>query len=175
MRRAAGVPAGAISQADGDAPYPDAQELAMAHGLKPSNPKDAIGSGKIPFHLWPETATILGALGLLDGMLKYGRSNWRAVGIRLTIYTDALKRHTNKLVEGEWIDPDSKLPHVSHILACGAIIADAHAAGKLTNDAMYPGGYTKLVEEMTPHVARLKELHKDKNPHHYTIADMEGK
>jgi hypothetical protein len=89
----------------------------------------------------------------------------------LTIYIDALKRHTNKVAEGEWIDPDSKLPHIGHVLACAAIIADSHAAGKLLNDAMYPGGYLKLVEEMTPEVARLKELHKDKSPKHYTIAD----
>ena len=34
---------------------------------KPTNPKDAIGSDKLPLHLWPSTATALGCLGLLDG------------------------------------------------------------------------------------------------------------
>lgn len=42
---------------------------------KPTNPKDAIGSNKVPMHLWPTTATIAGAMALLHGAMKYGRSN----------------------------------------------------------------------------------------------------
>jgi len=136
---------------------------------KLSNPKDLIGSDKLPIHLWPTTATALGCLGLLDGMLKYGRTNWRVVGARYTIYIDALLRHTMALLEGEDDDPDSGLPHLSHILACAAIIADAGAAGKLHDDRMTPGGYRAHVKELTPHVARLKAMHKDKHPKHYTI------
>lgn len=140
-------------------------------GLKPTNPKDAIGGNKIPFHLWPETATIMGSLGMLDGALKYGRANWRAGGVKASIYFDALRRHVNKLWEGEDIDPDSGLPHECHALACLAILIDAKAAGVLDDDRSYPGGYTRLIEQMTPHVARLKEHHKGKDPHHYTIQD----
>jgi hypothetical protein len=139
--------------------------------LKPSNPKDLIGSGKLPLHLWPETATAMGCLGLLDGMLKYGRSNWRAVGVRASIYVDALKRHTNAYFEGEDFDPDSGLPHLSHMLACIAILVDSKAAGNLTDDRMYPGGYRALVNELTPHVDALKQRHTSKSPKHYTIAD----
>lgn len=138
---------------------------------KPTNPKDAIGSNKIPMHLWPETATVLGALGLLDGALKYGRSNFREIGVRASIYYDAAKRHLNAWFEGEECDPDSKLPHLAHALACIAIIVDAEAAGKLDDDRMVQGGYRGLVDELTPHVARLKELHAEKAPKHYTIAD----
>ncbi|KKL55932.1 hypothetical protein LCGC14_2250470 [marine sediment metagenome] len=84
---------------------------------KPTNPKDALGSNKVPLHLWPQTATILGAMGLLDGALKYGRSNWRAVGIRASIYYDAVDRHMSAWFEGEDNDPDSGLPHLAHALA----------------------------------------------------------
>lgn len=136
-----------------------------------SNPKDAIGSNKIPMHLWPETATALGALGLLDGALKYGRANFREIGVRASIYYDALKRHVNLWFEGEDTDPDSGLPHLAHALACIAILVDAKAAGKLTDDRQVRGGLRSLMTELTPHVARLKELHKDKHPKHYTIAD----
>lgn len=138
---------------------------------KPTNPKDALATDKIPFHLWPETATILGTLGLLDGALKYGRSNWRAVGVKASIYHDALRRHANALFEGEDIDPDSGLPHEAHLLATAAIMIDAKAAGKWNDDRMYPGGYRSLIDEMTPHVKRLKEKHTGKTPKHYTIAD----
>ena len=74
---------------------------------KPTNPKDAIGSGKLPLHLWPTTATALGCISMLNGMLKYGRSNFRAVGIRASIYYDAAMRHLNAWFEGE--DDDSRL------------------------------------------------------------------
>lgn len=140
---------------------------------KDSNPKDIIGSDKLPLHLWPETATILGSLALLDGALKYGRSNFRAVGVKFSIYHDAAKRHLNALFEGQDLDPDSGLPHTAHVLACMAILIDAKAHGKLTDDRQYheSDGYLKLVGEMTPHVKRLKEKHADKSPKHYTIGD----
>jgi len=138
---------------------------------KPSNPKDVIGSDKIPMHLFPASAIVAGALGLLEGMMKYGRSNWRAVGVRATIYLDAIERHTKKLLEGEDLDEDSGLPHECHILACAAIIVDAKAAGKYIDDRLYPGRFAEYLKEMTPHVKRLKDKYKDKSPHHYTIAD----
>lgn len=138
---------------------------------KRSNPKDSVGSDKLPLHLWPETATILGSLGLLDGMLKYGRANWRAAGVRSSIYYDATRRHLNAWFEGEDNDPDSGLPHLAHVLACVAIIVDAQVAGKMNDDRQTKGGYRPLLTEMTPHVKRLKALHADKSPKHYTIED----
>ena len=142
--------------------------------LKDTNPKDAIGSDKLPFHLWPETATALGCLGMLDGALKYGRSNFRPAGVRASVYYDACRRHLNKWFEGEEQDPDSGLDHLAHALACIAIIVDARAAGVLTDDRMYSkGGYAKLVDELTPHVKRLKEKHRAKNPKHWTKQDID--
>lgn len=147
------------------------ETLPQDERMKLTNPKDAIGSNKLPLHLWPETATLMGTLGLLDGALKYGRGNYRAIGVRATIYIDACKRHLNAWLEGEECAPDSGVPHLAHALACLAIIVDAEAAGQLNDDRQFPGGYHALVEKLTPHVARLKDLHKDKSPQHYTIAD----
>lgn len=138
---------------------------------KPTNPKDALGSDKLPLHLWPATASALGSLALLDGGLKYGRSNFREIGVRASIYFDAASRHLTQWFEGEDSDPDSGVDHLGHALACIAIIVDARAAGKLNDDRMVKGGYRKLVDSLTPHVKRLKELHKAKTPKHYTIKD----
>lgn len=138
------------------------------------NPKDAIGSGKLPLHLWPNTATALGCLGLLDGMLKYGRANWRVAGVRASIYVDAAKRHLDKWFEGQDCDAESGLSHFAHALACLAILVDAQAAGKLNDDRMVAGGYLSMLDELTPHVARLKEMYADRSPKHYTIADSNG-
>ena len=74
-------------------------------------------------------------------------------------------------MEGEECDPDDGVPHLSAALACIAIIIDAGCAGKLNDDRMINGGYRKIMDELTPHVARLKKLHEKKNPRHYTMAD----
>ena len=110
-------------------------------------------------------------MALLDGALKYGRSNFRAIGVRSSIYYDAARRHLIKWFEGQNLDEDSGLPHLAHVLACVAILIDAEAAGKLNDDRMIKGGTLELLKNMTPHVKRLKELYKDRNPHHYTIKD----
>jgi len=141
------------------------------NNLKSTNPKDLIGSDKIPLHLFPETAIVYGAMAFLDGALKYGRTNWRAAGVRASIYYDAAKRHLAKWFEGEEIDEDSGLPHLAHAIACIAILIDASESDKLKDDRMYPGGFIKLLKKMTPEVKRLKEKHKDKNPKHWTIED----
>jgi hypothetical protein len=151
------------------------KELPPAADTKATNPKDAIGSDKLPMHLAPPVAVQLMVLGLLDGALKYGRSNWREAGVRFTVYYDAIRRHVDALLEGEDNDPDSGLPHLAHILATAAIIADAQAAGKLTDDRnKVTGRYRESANGLTTHVARLKALHAHRNPKHYTIADKEA-
>jgi hypothetical protein len=141
--------------------------------LKPTNAKDALGANKVPIHLWPQTATVLGAMAFLEGAHKYGRANYRAQGVRASIYYDAAIRHLNAWFEGQELDVDSGLPHLGHVLACVAILVDAQAAGSLNDDRQYPGGYLELVQQMTPHVARLRDRHKDRGPKHFTIADAE--
>ncbi|WP_295487954.1 dATP/dGTP diphosphohydrolase domain-containing protein [uncultured Pseudomonas sp.] len=140
---------------------------------KPSNPKDAIGCDKLPVHLWPNTATAMGAIGLLNGALKYGRTNWRVAGVRSSIYYDACRRHLDAWFDGEEVDPDDQVPHLAAALACLAIIVDAQAAGKLVDDRAFPSGLRSLVTELTPHVARLKEHHAGREPRHYTLADAQ--
>lgn len=142
----------------------------MSDQLKLTNPKDIVGSGKLPLHLWPVTATAMGSIALLNGALKYGRTNWRVAGVRASIYVDALSRHVAKWFEGEEVDEEG-VPHLSSALTCLAILVDARAAGKLNDDRMVAGGFKELLAELTPCVAALKDLHMDKAPKHYTIAD----
>lgn len=136
---------------------------------KPTNPKDILGSRKLPLHLWPTTATALGCLGFLNGALKYGRANFRAIGVRASVYYDACRRHMDAWFEGEECDPDDGVPHMAAALACLAIIVDAQAAGKLNDDRAYPIDYRAFVDRATEHVPRLQEHHKGRDPVHYTI------
>lgn len=143
----------------------------MSDETKPTNPKDALGTLKLPIHLWPNTATILGVMGLLDGALKYGRANWRPGGARASVYYDAARRHLDAWMEGEEHPSDSNVHHLGFALACIAILVDAEAAGVLEDDRMFPGGYSALVAQLTPQVLDLKELHHEKDPKHWTIKD----
>jgi len=148
------------------------------NNTKETNPKQALGSNKIPMHVFPNTATIYGALAMLEGMLKYGRSNYRKAGVKISIYYDACRRHLDSYFEGEDTDPDSGLPHLAKALACIAILIDATVNEKITDDRMYCDnveGYKKVKDEMTKHVIRLKEQYKNENPKHWTIKDREVK
>lgn len=144
----------------------------MTTKAKPSNPKDLIGSSKLPLHLFPSTAIVYGSLGLLDGALKYGRSNFRAVGVKASIYQDATMRHLMAWFEGEDCDPDSGLHHLCHAIASLAILIEALEAGNLTDDRMFPTNYRDMMDRLTPEVERIKLLHAKKNPRHYTIEDQ---
>ena len=117
------------------------------------------------------TATIAGTLALLDGAMKYGRSNYREIGVRSSIYYDAAVRHLTAWFEGEEADPDSGIDHLGHALACIAILVDAKEAGKLNDDRNIQGGYRAMIDRLTSEVNRIKARHADKSPKHYDIND----
>lgn len=135
---------------------------------KPTNPKDLIGTNKLPLHLFPATAIAVGCLAFLNGMLKYGWRNWLTCGVRCSIYLAALKRHIARFEEGEECDEEG-VPHLASMLACIGIIIDARTAGKLTDDRPISNpGYSRLVDDLTPIVEQLRKRHEDKNPIQHT-------
>lgn len=146
------------------------EAAASDSSVAADNPKDVVGSTKLPLHLWPTTASAVGCIALLNGALKYGRSNWRSVGVRASIYVDACQRHLSAWFEGEECDEEG-VPHLGAALACLAILVDCSAAGKLRDDRQYPGGHREYLAGLAPLVARLHEQHAGKSPKHYTIGD----
>jgi hypothetical protein len=92
---------------------------------KESNPKDIVGSVKAPMST--VSAQVMGevGLGMLEGALKYGRHNYRAVGVRASIYYDGTMRHLQSWWEGEDIDPDSGISHVSKAIASLMVLRDS--------------------------------------------------
>ena len=147
----------------------------MISTLKNTNPKDAVGSDKLPLHLWPESATAYGCIGLLNGMLKYGRTNWRQAGIRPSIYIDAAKRHLTDWFEGNDYDPEDGVHNLSAALACMAILVDSIETGNMNDDRNYNGkSWRSARANMEPHVKRLKEMHALRQPKHYSIKDSES-
>jgi hypothetical protein len=143
-------------------------------GTKQTNPKDALGSNKLPLHLWPASATAFGCIGLLNGALKYGRCNWRRYGVRASIYADAAERHLKDWMEGGENDPEDGVHNLAAALACLAILVDAMCSGWLRDDRNFAGRSWRTARaRMEPNVARLRKLHAGRTPKHWTIADAE--
>jgi hypothetical protein len=137
---------------------------------KPTNPKDLIGSTKVPMALVPPVTMAYLAVGHLEGDLKYGRVNWREAGVRTSIYLDACFRHLTKFRDGEWADPTTLVPHLANALCCLSIIIDAHHAGKLIDDRPKPNPSTgEVIDSLSEVVQNLQTLFKDKKPTDYLI------
>lgn len=106
------------------------------NGEKPTNPKDACGIKKAPLSVVPMPVIYEAGLGMLEGALKYGRHNYRVVGVRASVYFDATLRHLAAWWEGEDLDPESTagLHHVSKAICSLIVLRDAMIQGKLTDD-----------------------------------------
>jgi len=140
--------------------------------VKPTNPKDVIGSGKLPMELVPSIMVTEAATAFFEGACKYGRYNWRVAGVRSSIYKAALDRHIAKWWNGEDCDATTRVRHLANALACIGIILDAECSGKLTDDR--PPAQPELpehIDQAAGTIKHLKELFKDHDPYQYTIAD----
>jgi hypothetical protein len=101
---------------------------------KATNPKDAVGVRKVPFSTVPAEVVAEIGLGMLEGARKYGRHNYRVVGVRASVYYDALFRHITAWWEGEDYDAESGMSHVAKAITSLVVLRDAMLNGKLTDD-----------------------------------------
>jgi len=106
----------------------------MTKEVKDTNPKDAVGTKKVPFTLIPENVLGEVSLAFLEGARKYGASNWRIAGVRASVYVDALRRHLGAWWNGEDIDKDSGLSHIVKAIACLIIIRDSMLQKNIVDD-----------------------------------------
>jgi len=106
----------------------------MLDRIKDSNPKDAVGIKKVPFSTVPARIMAEVGLALLEGARKYGRHNYRAIGVRASVYYDASLRHLGAWWEGEDIDPDSGLSHITKAIAGLVVLKDSMEMGNWVDD-----------------------------------------
>jgi hypothetical protein len=137
---------------------------------KPSNPKDAIGIRKLAFSVLPWRVLCGVALAMLEGACKYGRHNYRVVGVRASVYFDAVvARHLTDWWEGVDIDPDSGLHHIDKAIAGLVVLRDSMLQGNFVDDRP-PRGNIDMAE-LNRLAGEIIDRHTDKSPRHYTIAD----
>ena len=114
-----------------------------------TNPKDKIGNTKPSIGLIPPSALIEEAMAFKDGADKYGAYNWRTTSVSMSVYLNALLRHTLALLDGEDYTSDSRVRHEAAIRACCAVIIDARCSNTLIDDRPPKGSAAKLLEEKT--------------------------
>lgn len=99
-----------------------------------ANPKQQYGDRKVPVQLVPPAALAYIALGTREGAKKYGAYNWRETRVESMTYIGAILRHLMAYLDGEDIDPESGNPHLAHLMASAAILADATESGQLVDN-----------------------------------------
>ena len=134
---------------------------------KPSNPKDIIGIRKAPLSCLPMNVVAELGTALLEGASKYGRHNFRAVGVRSGVYFDATMRHLVAYWEGEDIDPDSGMSHLTKAMASLAVWRDAQMQGKCEDDR--PPRSVPFYPRLNELAGQILDRHADKSPKHYTL------
>lgn len=139
------------------------------HDTKPTNPKDAVGIRKAPLSTVPSGVMAEVGVAMLEGACKYGRHNYRVSGVRASVYYDALMRHMLAWWEGEDVDPDSNLSHVTKAITTLVVLRDAMMQDMLTDDR--PPRSAPFFAELNEKAGEIKDRYADRDPRHYTIAD----
>jgi hypothetical protein len=138
---------------------------------KNSNPKHALGIRKAPIHAVPFSVISEIGLAMMEGGMKYGTHNYRHDGVRASTYVDAVWRHLFQQWwdQGEDLDADSFLSHVTKAIACLVVLRDSMLFGNFIDDRPIKqknhlpslnAAASKLVDKFPTPVEGFTQLHK---------------
>lgn len=144
-------------------------DSSAAGDVKQSNPKDSIGIRKAAMSTIPAVVMAEVGVAMLEGATKYGKFNFRAVGVRASVYYDATMRHLMSWFEGENTDPDSGMNHITKAITSLVVLRDAMIQGKVTDDR--PPSSKAFYGRLNKLAGEIIDKHADKHPRHYTIVD----
>lgn len=112
-------------------------DTIICHAIDKLNEGTKHDQGKLRMDLIPPEAERALAEVLTYGANKYEDRNWEK-GIKYSRIYAALRRHLLAWVEGEEIDPESKLSHLSHAFCCLAFLVTYERRGMRENNDMLP-------------------------------------
>lgn len=134
------------------------------------NPKDAIGSRKVPMSIVPAVAIAEESLAMLEGKCKYGAWNFRGSPVRASIYLDACGRHLAKWQNGQDRDPEDKVHHLGYARACLGIILDAECNRTLIDDRPPENPFViERIDALAKAVESVQKTYGHNTPKHWTI------
>lgn len=120
------------------------------------NPKDRVGSKKLPYWVVPQTAIMHLTMGMRDGGYKYGPFNFRETRVVAEIYLDACRRHLTMWEAGEEYADDSQVHHLGHAMACLAILIDTLEHGQLIDNRPKSPAVIELMKRLHAQIAEEK-------------------
>lgn len=152
---------------------------------KATNPKDMVGVRKTPMSCLPWRVLWRVGLAMMEGALKYGRHNYRAAGVRASVYFDAVvSRHIGPWWEGEDLDPDTAeldaagnpipgtgVHHIDKAIAALMVMRDSMLAGNFEDDRPPPGIQKGDLDKLNAQAGALLDRYGNRNPKHWTIKD----
>lgn len=127
---------------------PDAAAIHLAGQYEPARPvkefgrsetgamRESIGT-KIRTHLVPYELTVAAALGLNHGEKKYDARNFEK-GLSMLDLTGSVERHNKAIMDGEYIDADSGLPHFALLASSVAMLCHNVLQGSVVDDRPVP-------------------------------------
>lgn len=154
-------------------PLPKVEPAHLALDTKPTNPKDACGVRKVPMSTVPANVLAEVGVAMLEGGLKYGRHNYREVGVRASVYYDGTMRHLMAWYEGEDIDVDSNLSHITKAIASLVVLRDATMRDMVEDDR--PPKTPNMYAELNKHAAELTDRYAGRDVRHITETNKETK
>jgi hypothetical protein len=147
-------------------------EKSAGKNQKPTNPKGAVGINKAPMSTVSSAVLAEVGVAMLEGTLKYGRHNYRRVGIRASVYYDATIRHMFSWWEGEDQDPDSGMSHITKAIASLVVLRDAMIQSKIEDDR--PPRSEEFYAGLNEQATKLIDQYGNIQPHHSTIGEQNG-
>lgn len=147
-------------------PHETLTDAMLDRAVKATNPKDAVGVRKAPMSAVPANVMAEVGLAMLEGACKYGRHNYREAGVRGSVYYDGVMRHIMDWWEGQDIDPDSGMNHITKAITSLVVLRDAMHQGKWTDDRPPPS--KPFYPELNRLAGEIIDRYADRNPTHYT-------
>lgn len=143
----------------------------MTDKTKLTNPKDLVGVRKSPMSTVPANVMMEVGVAMLEGAVKYGRHNYRAMGVRNSVYYDGTMRHLMSWWEGEDLDPDSGVSHITKAIASLVVLRDAMMNDMVTDDR--PPRPKPFINDLNARAGEVIDRYSDKKPKHFTELDKE--
>ena len=144
------------------------------------NPKDLAAVNKLPL-AWvpPRVLTEIG-LALGEGGTKYGPYNYRQDGCLASVYYSATLRHLFAWFEGQDLDPDSGLSHVTKAIASLTVLRDSMMAENWVDDRPQ-GGSPECIQDANELFRGIRDRYLDKSKtdkeskyYSFALKDSEG-
>ncbi len=89
-----------------------------------SDPKLLLSKKKVSFASLPMNVISEVAVGMTEGAMKYGAYNFRETPIKYSTYFDSTLRHLLTWWEGQDMDPDSGLNHITKAITSLIVLRD---------------------------------------------------